>query len=138
MPIAVLVIDVQQVLCSGRYAAFEARPVIDRINQVSRRAREAGALVVVIQHETEGGDMEFGSEGWKLAPALEVRESDVLLRKTATDSFHRTELQGVLKARGITELVICGMQSDFCVDTTTRRALAHGYPSCSFPTGIRR
>jgi len=33
-----------------------------------------------------------------------------------------------LQARGITKLVICGFQSEFCVDTTTRRALALGYP----------
>jgi nicotinamidase-related amidase len=128
MPTAMLIIDVQQVLCSGEQAAYEVERVIDRINLVSRKARAAGALVVVIQHETHGGDMDYGTENWTLAPALETQASDVRLRKTATDSFHRTELHELLQSRGITSLVICGLQSDFCVDTTTRRAMALGYP----------
>jgi nicotinamidase-related amidase len=41
MNIALLIIDVQQALCSGEYEAFDARRVIDRINQVSRLARGA-------------------------------------------------------------------------------------------------
>ena len=48
--------------------------------------------------------------------------------ETATDSFHRTELAAVLERHGVTSLAVCGMQSDFCVDTTTRCALALGYP----------
>jgi nicotinamidase-related amidase len=128
MPSALLVIDVQQVLCSGEYAAYEVERVIDRINLVSRKVRESGGLVVVIQHETRGGEMDYGSDAWQLAPSLETRDGDIFLRKTATDSFHRTELRGLLQARGITNLIICGLQSEFCVDTTTRRALALGYP----------
>ena len=128
MSTALLIIDVQQVLCSGEHAAYDIERVIDRINLVSRKVRAAGGLVVVIQHETQGGEMDYGSDTWKLAPALHTREGDVYLRKTATDSFHRTELHNVLRARGITNLIICGLQSDFCVDTTTRRALALGYP----------
>ena len=49
------------------------------------------------------------------------------MRKTATDSFHRTELQQVLQQNGITDLVICGIHTEFRVDTTTRRALALRY-----------
>ena len=129
MPTALLIIDVQQALCSGSNPAFEVDRVIDRINLVSRQARAAGALVVLIQHETPGtGEMDFGTGPWELSPALATGQSDVRLRKTATDSFHRTELQELLQARGIDRLVICGLQSDFCVDTTTRRALALGYP----------
>ena len=44
------------------------------------------------------------------------------------DAFNKTELEGVLKQKGVTELVICGMHTEFCVDTTSRRALALGYP----------
>jgi nicotinamidase-related amidase len=54
--------------------------------------------------------------------------SDTRIRKTATDAFHHTQLLATLQARGIRRLVICGFQSEFCVDTTTRRALALGYP----------
>jgi nicotinamidase-related amidase len=128
MPSALLIIDVQQVLCSGEYAAYEVDRVIDRINLVSRKVRASGGLVVVVQHETRGGEMDYGSDGWQLAPSLETKDGDIFLRKTATDSFHRTELQNLLEARGITNLIICGLQSEFCVDTTTRRALALGYP----------
>ena len=128
MPTALLIIDVQQVLCSGKYAAYDVEGVIERINLVSRKVRAAGGPVIVIQHETRGGVMDYGSAGWKLSPGLETQEEDILLRKTATDSFHRTELHDMLQAHGVTDLVICGLQSDFCVDTTTRRALALGYP----------
>ena len=128
MPTALLIIDVQQVLSSGEHAAYEVERVIDRINLVSRKVRAADGLVVVIQHETRGGNMDYGSESWKLAPGLEVGDGDVYVRKTATDSFHRTDLHSVLLTRGIDNLIICGLQSDFCVDTTTRRALALGYP----------
>jgi nicotinamidase-related amidase len=129
MTTALLVIDVQQILCSGDYPAFGIERVIDRINAVSRKARAAGVLVVVVQHETVGGGgMDYGTDGWKLAPELDTHTSDVLLRKAASDAFHGTELQAVLQARRIARLVICGLQSDFCVDSTTRRALALGYP----------
>ena len=128
MNTALLIIDVQHALCSGGYAAFESGRVIDRINQVSRLARTAGSPVVVIQHEEADGPLKFGTDGWKLAAGLDATPSDVYVRKKASDSFHETELHAVLQARGIEKLVICGLQSEFCVDTTTRRALALGYP----------
>jgi nicotinamidase-related amidase len=128
MGVALLVIDVQRALCEGESATFEPDRVIERINAVAARARAAGAPVVFVQHETADGDFRHGGEGWQLARGLEVRPDDVLVRKTATDSFHRTELAAVLERLGVTSLAVCGMQSDFCVDTTTRRALALGYP----------
>ena len=126
--VALLIIDVQQALCSGANAAYDVDNVIQRINDVSRKARAAGAPVVVIQHETKGGDMDHDTEGWKLPPALHVEGSDVFIRKTAPDAFLRTDLQEILQSRGITSLVICGLQSEYCIDSTTRRAMALGYP----------
>ena len=128
MTIALLIIDVQHALCSGEYEAFECKRVIERINVVSRKMREAGASVVVIQHESPDGLLEYGTEGWNLAAGLDVQPTDIYVRKKASDSFHNTDLLAILQARGVKKLAICGLQSEFCVDTTTRRALALGYP----------
>jgi len=128
MTTAVLVIDVQQGLCEGEGAAYDCRGTISRINAVTRRARAAHAPVVFIQHESEPGDLEYGTLAWQLADGLEVHESDLRIRKTTPDAFLRTELHEVLQKHGVGELVICGMHSEFCVDTTTRRALALGFP----------
>jgi nicotinamidase-related amidase len=128
MNTAVLVIDVQQGLCEGDGAAFEAARTVDRINEVTAKARDAGRPVIFIQHESGSGYLEHGSAAWQLAHGLEALPDDLRVRKTAADSFHRTNLQDVLQAHGIAELVICGMHTEFCVDTTTRRALALGYP----------
>ncbi len=127
MTTAVLVIDIQQALCRGEWAAFEVDRVIARINQVTERARQASAPVLLIQHEDDG-PLRFSTEGWQLDPRLAVAPADIRIRKTATDSFHRTELQTQLQARGIERLVICGLQSEFCIDSTVRGALALGYP----------
>ena len=128
MTTALLVIDVQQGLCEGEYAAWQSAAVIARINTVAEKARAAGALVIFIQHESTSGYLEHGSRGWQLADGLHAAPTDVRVRKTTPDSFHRTELEEVLKRHEIAELVICGMHTEFCVDTTTRRALALGYP----------
>ena len=128
MNTALLIIDAQQALCSGEYEVFESRRVIDRINNVLHRARRGGAPVIIIQHEERAGPLEYGTEGWKLDPELDALPSDVYVRKKATDSFHNTELQSALQARGIARLVVCVFQSEFCVDSTTRRAFALGYP----------
>jgi nicotinamidase-related amidase len=59
---------------------------------------------------------------------LEIQASDIRIRKTTPDAFLRTDLHAILQERSIERVIICGMHSEFCVDTTTRKALALGYP----------
>ncbi len=93
MTAALLIIDVQQGLCEGEHAAFESPQVIARINTVSAKARAAGAMVIFIQHESTSGYLAHGTDAWQLARGLHVEPSDLTLRKTTPDSFHRTELE---------------------------------------------
>jgi nicotinamidase-related amidase len=124
---ALLIIDVQQGLCEGEGAAWDCANVIARINRVAAHARASGVPVVFIQHE-DATELVLGSRAWELADGLLDEPGDLRVRKTTPDSFLRTDLQALLSARGVSELIVCGMHSEFCVDTTTRRALALGYP----------
>ncbi|MFL9923948.1 cysteine hydrolase family protein [Herbaspirillum lusitanum] len=128
MSTALLIIDVQQALCSGTYATFDAARIIDNINGISEKLRAAGAPVIVVQHESNSGPFERDGEGWQLPAALVVKDADLRLGKQGSDAFHQTPLQTLLQSHGVSELIVCGMQSEFCVDSTVRRAMALGYP----------
>ena len=127
MNTAVLVIDIQRALCEPEPRPDDIDRVIARINKVTAKARAAGAPVFFIQHEHPDSPVEYGSEGWSLPAALEVVEGDQFVRKTTPDSFLETDLQDRLQALEVEALVICGYATEFCVDTTTRRAAGLGY-----------
>ena len=52
---------------------------------VGGRAREAGALVVLIQQESLDGPLDYGTPGWQLATGLDTAASDALVRKRAPE-----------------------------------------------------
>lgn len=125
---ALLVIDVQRGLFDEMPRPYEADAVIERINGLTAKARRANVPVVFIQHERPSGFLAHGSDSWQLQADLVVVEGDVKLGKTTPDSFLRTNLAELLSSWGTEEITICGYASEFCVDTTTRRAAALGYP----------
>jgi len=127
MSTALLIIDVQQALCAGEYKCFEIARVIDTINGLSTRARQAGIPVVLIQHEEEGSPLAYNADGWQLAEGLETSPKDWHVRKTTPDSFYQTNLQKLLPVQDFERLVICGLQTDYCVNATVRQALKLGY-----------
>ncbi|WP_256672324.1 isochorismatase family protein [Pseudomonas sp. ANT_J12] len=53
--------------------------------------------------------------------------ADYFVRKTTPDSFLKTDLESVLVESGSSHLVVCGYATEFCIDTTVRRAAALGY-----------
>ncbi|OZG70163.1 cysteine hydrolase [Hahella sp. CCB-MM4] len=124
---ALLIIDIQRALCSGEEAAFDIENLIERVNRLSHQAREHNSPVILIQHEEGSGPLQFGAEGWQLAADLDVSLEDERVRKQSPNSFYETELHSILQEKKISRLVICGLQTDFCVDTTVRQALALGF-----------
>jgi len=128
MTTAVLVIDTQQALCEGERGAYDAEGLVRRINAITQQARQAGAPVIFVQHEAEGTELAHGSPGWQLAAGLHVEATDLRVPKRTADAFLRTNLSDLLEGRHVRRLVVCGMHTEFCIDTTVRRALAIGYP----------
>ncbi len=124
---ALLIIDVQQALCEGPGAAFDCPGTIARIQALANAARAAAAPVIWVQHEDDTS-LRHDTPGWRLADGLEPQPADLRLRKTTPDAFHRTALEAWLRERGVDTLIVCGMHTEFCVDTTCRRALALGWP----------
>jgi nicotinamidase-related amidase len=137
---ALLIVDLQ-VACFAEDRPRLDRPgLVRRINALARAIRGHGP-VIFIQHTEDTGDFQRDSRGWQLLPELERDQGDVVVEKAACDSFLETSLDGLLRTRRVTELVIVGCATDFCVDTTVRSAAARGYrvtaPSDGHTTGDR-
>ena len=64
---------------------------------------------------------------WQIHPAVAPGDGEPAVQKKSPDSFHETRLQEELETRGIKRLIITGGQTQMCVDTTVRRAVAEGY-----------
>ena len=127
MNTAVIVIDMQQALCSGPEEAWDIERVTANVNEIVTRARTLGIPVIMIQHEETEGPLQSGTPGWQIYEGVSTDPSDLLLQKRSCDSFLHTQLHAFLERQGVHRLVICGLQTDFCVDTTVRRALSLNY-----------
>jgi nicotinamidase-related amidase len=126
MTSALLVIDFQKGLVDAAPLPGDAAQVAANINRLTARARSAGAPVLFIQHEN-GSELLHGSAAWELSDHLHVKPQDYRVRKRTPDSFLGTDLQELLAKHAVKHVLVCGYASEFCVDTTVRRAAAHGY-----------
>jgi nicotinamidase-related amidase len=124
---ALVIIDVQVGIIDG-FRAYRGREVLEQINNLLAKARGAKIPVIYVQHDGEAGHpLEVGSDGWQIHPAIKPRDEDLIIRKRASDSFFETNLQRELEARGIENLIVAGCMTEYCVDTTSRRAISVGY-----------
>ena len=122
-----MIIDVQIGLVELMSAEVQSR-ALPKIKTLLAEARAAGIPVIYIQHDgAEGHPLETRTEGWKLYPSLKPADGECVIRKRESDSFFGTTLQQELEKRGIAHLIVAGAMTEYCVDTTCRRATSLGY-----------
>ncbi|MCX0431651.1 cysteine hydrolase [Aeromonas veronii] len=121
-----LIIDVQQGVMKATH--YQQQQVLANINRAAAHVRQQQGRVIYIQHDDlPGGELEPGTPGWLLHSALQPAKGDSRVRKEACDSFLDTELAFLLAEQPVDRLILCGSNTDFCVDTTVRSATAHGF-----------
>lgn len=118
MATALLVVDMQRsLLAEGPWRSAELTATVRRL---AARARAARATVVFIR------DTRVHPDG-AVANGLDPADADWRIRKDFCDAFLGTDLDARLRASGIGRLAVCGLQTDYCIDTTCRRAASLGY-----------
>ncbi len=126
---ALVVIDVQKAMFENpALQPFEGEAVVDRIAGLIGKARAAGARIFFVQHDG-GPDGSFhpGRPGFAFHDKLSPLPGDDVTVKTKSSAFHGTGLDDRLKRAGVDQLVLTGMQSEYCVTSAIRGAYERGY-----------
>jgi nicotinamidase-related amidase len=129
MATALLVIDVQEGM-EPEKGAHDGAGVIARIAQLIERARKSGTRVIYVQHDGSaepGHPLAKGKPGHAIHHAIAPDPGETIIGKRQCSSFVETDLDRTLRLANIDHLVVCGMQTEFCVDTAIRSAREHGY-----------
>ncbi|WP_042455468.1 isochorismatase family protein [Neobacillus dielmonensis] len=122
---ALLLIDLQ---VGPLYGVYKREETLTVIQSMIKKAEEENMPILYIQHEEQpGGFLERGTPFWQFAEGFTPKASDYVIHKQSTDSFFETSLHQELTTLGITNLLVAGVRTEYCVDTTCRRAITLGY-----------
>jgi nicotinamidase-related amidase len=123
-----LVIDVQNGMFNLSRPLYQSKFVLSGIVQLIKKARKENSKVIYLQHcGSEKSPFKKGTSGWKLHPLINPKSDEYIIEKKYSDSFQDTRLNEILMKSGVKQVVVCGLVTEGCVDTTIRRAYSLGY-----------
>ena len=131
---ALLVIDMQD------YFGALAAPILGNVISLIEVCRKRGVKIFFTRHghrdpAKDGGMLsvwwgdliEFGSTQWQLMPGLDPVGTDTVIDKNRYSAFFKTGMDEGLRAAGAEDLIICGVMTNCCCETTARDAFVRDY-----------
>ena len=133
---ALLILDMQVGLVHGPDKPWRCPQLLETINTLMEKARSAGAAIFLARHiGPVGSPIEPGSPLTLLAPELKLLGGEVVFEKHRPNAFTQTDLADQLRACGATGVVVAGMKTQYCVDSTCRAARDLGFDAVLIADG---
>jgi len=131
---ALLVIDMQN------FFRGIVRPILKNVSRVIETCRQKDIPIVFTQHghvdpQSDGGALAqwwgevilHGTTDWKFLPEIKIESKDKILPKKRYSAFYETDLERFLRSKGIRDLIISGVMTNLCCETTARDAFMRDY-----------
>lgn len=137
---ALINVDLQNCFVENSPIASPDGPkIVDQVNRLAQSCRANGVAVVHTAHllradrsntgvlgeiipVVNDGIIDEGAETSSFHPALDIDDDDILLEKPRFGAFHGTDLELLLRHRGIDTVIISGIATNVCCETTAREA----------------
>ena len=111
------VAPVQRLIAASRAAGI---PIVFSQYEFRPDYSDGGLLVELYPALREVGGMVAGTWDAAFDSRLTVEPSDIVISKSRYSAFFGTELEQVLRQRGVRTLIICGVTTEMCVESTLR------------------
>lgn len=144
---ALIVVDLQNLFVEGfePISAPDGLEVLGLLNNLADICRQNGIQVIHTAHQLRDDHSNMGvlrqiaplledekfidasSNPSHLHPDVVVKEGDIFLSKPRFGAFTGTDLDLILRGKGIDTVIICGIATNICCETTAREANHHEY-----------
>ncbi len=137
--IALLVLDMQEYFLNSNSHAHvpSATVIIPRIKRLMELFIDNNLPVILTRHINTKKDANMMSKWWddiitednplsKITEQLNFSDA-IKINKTQYDAFYKTDLEKILRGKGITQLVVTGVMTHLCCETTIRSAFVRGF-----------
>jgi nicotinamidase-related amidase len=143
---ALLLVDMQRCFVdqSSRFAIPGAESLVRTLNSLAEKSRERGVVVIFTAHvlrpdhsnagtlpelipDVAEGMIDEDNESAALRDDLTIAAEDIVLRKPRFSAFAGTDLELILRTRGIDTVVIGGVETHICCESTARDASDRGF-----------
>ncbi|WP_167957056.1 cysteine hydrolase family protein [Anaerosporobacter faecicola] len=126
MKYAMMVVDVQQALVGDDLEQKDT--FIANIKELLAFGREQNVEILYVRHD-DGPKEELtkGKAGYEIYEEITPEDGEKVFDKCYNSAFYKTGLKEYLKEKHITNLIIMGLQTEYCVDATIKSGFEQGY-----------
>lgn len=121
-----LVVDTQKLIMNDGLYKFEEFK--SNVKKIIATARENSIEVIFVRHDDgAGNELTKGTPGYEIFDEFQPEDNELIFDKTVNSAFRGTGLLEYLKQKEETEIIIVGLQTDYCIDATIKAGFEHGF-----------
>ncbi len=121
-----LVVDTQKLITNNKLYKFEEFK--SNVKNLIATARAKNIEVIFVRHDDGVGEaLTKGNEGFEIHEEFKPMDTELIFDKVVNSSFKNTGLLEYLKQKKETEIIIVGLQTEYCIDATIKAGFEHGF-----------
>ncbi len=121
-----LVVDTQKLITNDKLYMFDRFE--ENVSELIKAARENSVEVIFVRHDDgEGSALSKGTDGFEIYDGFKPLGGEKIFDKTVNSPFRQTGLLEYLRGVGEREIIVVGLQTDYCIDAAVKCGFEHGF-----------
>ncbi|AWI05778.1 cysteine hydrolase family protein [Clostridium drakei] len=121
-----LVVDTQKLITNEKLYKFHM--FVSNVKEIIHMARENNIEVIYVRHDDGiGNELTKGNDGFEIYEKFQPMSDEKIFDKKVNSAFKETGLLEYLMDKGEKDIIIVGLQTDYCIDATIKCGFEHGF-----------
>lgn len=121
-----LVVDTQRLITNNQLYNFDV--FVSNVEKIIHEARSSNIEVIYVRHDDGiGTELTKGTDGFEIYEKFQPTNEEKIFDKEVNSAFKGTGLLEYLIGKGEKDIIIVGLQKDYCIDATIKCGFEHGF-----------